>query len=114
MGAWTNGSTARPRLGAAPRYGFLGTTYGQTASNFGQYHDSVSIFLAPHPKPLGAFEPDWAKTAALDWSPFTVLGDTTLPNLTLAKADGMSQLSCCPKTGGGLTRRVVFGGLTNG
>lgn len=26
----------------------------------------------------------------------------------------MSQFSCCPKTGGDLSRRVVFGGLTNG
>ena len=43
-----------------------------------------------------------------------MLGDAASRNLTLARAHGMSQFSCCPKTGGGLTRRVVFGGLTNG
>jgi hypothetical protein len=96
------------------QYGFLSTTYGQTESNHGRYHDFVSIFLGKRPQPRGSFAPDLSKTAALDWSPFTVVDDAVFPNLSLARAHGMSQFSCCPKTGGDLNRRVVFGGLTNG
>jgi hypothetical protein len=35
------------------QYGFLSTTYGQTESNHGRYHDFVSIFLGKRPQPLG-------------------------------------------------------------
>ena len=70
------------------RYGFLSTTYGQTDDDHGRYHDFVSIFLGDRPEPLGSFEPDFSKTAALDWSPFTTVIDPSSPNLTLAKAHG--------------------------
>ena len=101
--------------GASGDWAFLSTTYGQTHSNRNEYHDFASIFIGKRPAPLGAFTPDMANTSPLDWSAFTVANSSSdSADIALARAHGMEQYGCCPKTGGSSTRRVVFGGLANG
>ena len=102
---------------SSSRYGFLETVYGITPAQYNTtdaYHDYAIVMLGPRPEPFGAFEPVWEQTAVLDWSPFTYTADNKSQSLTLATGHGMSQFSCCPKTGSAPGRVVLFNELSNG